>query len=123
MDRTPFGVPERVAGPSSTACADTAWSSSDARLGTPTATPPDGCVDQAVWRLAHGLHAQHEMGADGRCARCDGTYPCVGQRLARTGLVTALGYVTTDSSYWTAYARVLAFHNATEPPRLRDGRP
>jgi hypothetical protein len=74
------------------------------------AVPPDGCIDAAVWRLAHGLHMDHCEGADGSCARCGGVYPCLGQRLAQAGLATALGEANTDSDYWTAYARVLALH-------------
>lgn len=72
-------------------------------LDNPPETPPSGCVDPAVWRLAWSRFNLHRAGADGVCTACQ-CGPCSGRALAAQGLATAMGLQAPLSSYWMAFA-------------------
>jgi hypothetical protein len=92
-------------------------------LNLPPLDPPAECVDVVMWRRAYALFNEHPAGPGG-CSRCGGSYPCLANRLARAGLLTAVGLFNDDSNFWTEYARLLAFQPVTERrPPARDGRP
>lgn len=54
----------------------------------PPEQPPTGCFDPLLWRVAHALHQEHQLGPDNRCG-CGEIFPCTRAGLAARGLLTA----------------------------------